>query len=372
LSERTEIWPPAPAADPGSDTDPAALTAPVRVDETRVLSPDPDGAQPWPVPDGTTVSVPTVEPRTEVAHDTGVDVGRSLDASPTPVEASTAVVDAPATAAESSADGVDVGTPSDATSVVAEPAVDPAVTGRASSDDAPDEPAPATSRRDPERGPTGSLPLPLGVTAALIGEYRWIEHALYALLGRWVEEAPLPSVQVMLDAQSMRHAWHAELWADRLPVLASTDPDRLTVPSTPTAVLFGMLGVSVPRGAGIGERALTGFEIELRAEDGEPVGTLPRLAALYRLVLPRLVASYESHLAAAAEPTDGPVIRALRLVRSDEIEDWRAGERLVERLMTRPHDVAVVGDYLRRLESALVGAGARSGLVRIPASGEGR
>ena len=29
---------------------------------------------------------------------------------------------------------------------------------------------------------------------------------------------PQPGVQVHLDAQSMRHAWHAELFADRLPV----------------------------------------------------------------------------------------------------------------------------------------------------------
>ena len=82
--------------------------------------------------------------------------------------------------------------------------------------------------------------------------------------------------------------------------------------------------------------------------------------------------SYEQHLAITSEPTDGPVIRALRLVLNDEIEDWRAGERLVQRLMTRPHDVSAVSDYQRRLESVLVGAGARSGLVRIPEPAPGR
>ena len=38
---------------------------------------------------------------------------------------------------------------------------------------------------------------------------------------------PIAAVQVHLDAQSMRHAWHAELWAERLPVLAGADPDGL-------------------------------------------------------------------------------------------------------------------------------------------------
>ena len=66
-----------------------------------------------------------------------------------------------------------------------------------------------------------------------MGEYRWIENALYRLLGGWVTDTPVAAVQVHLDAQSMRHAWHAELWAERLPVLAGADPDGLTVPSAP-------------------------------------------------------------------------------------------------------------------------------------------
>ena len=83
--------------------------------------------------------------------------------------------------------------------------------------------APATS------APVASArPLTLDDTAALVGEYRWIEAALYRLLGEWVGDMPIAAVQVHLDAQSMRHAWHAELWSDRLPVLAGADPDGWT------------------------------------------------------------------------------------------------------------------------------------------------
>ncbi len=216
--------------------------------------------------------------------------------------------------------------------------------------------------------PSAPLPFPLGVTAALVGEYRWIEHALYALLGRWVRDAPLAAVKVHLDAQSMRHAWHAELWADRLPVLSRNNNDRLTVPSPPTAALFRMLGASIPRTVAIVGDASLAAPGDPSETAPELPGTLPRLAGLYRVVLPRLVVSYERHLAATALPTDGPIVRALRLVLNDEIEDWRAGEQLIERLVTRPHDVAAVVDYQLRLESALVGAGGRSGLVRIPDS----
>jgi len=203
--------------------------------------------------------------------------------------------------------------------------------------------------------PAGLRPLPLGQTAALVGGYRWIEQALYELLGSWVAAVPLPSVQVFLDGQSARHAWHAQLFADRLPVLAGADPDGLTRPPEPAeAVLAALAGHDAADDAA-DDRSPAG-----------PQGVLPRLAGLYRVVLPRLVVSYSRHLAAASPATDGPLIRALRLVLADEVEDWHAGERLVQRLVTRPHDVAAVHASQLRLESLVVQASGAPGLVRFP------
>jgi hypothetical protein len=59
-------------------------------------------------------------------------------------------------------------------------------------------------------------------------------------------------------------------------------------------------------------------------------------------------------------------MRTLRLVINDEVEDWRSGERLVQRLVSRPHDVAAVYQFLEHLESSVVAAGASSGLVPLP------
>jgi len=207
----------------------------------------------------------------------------------------------------------------------------------------------------------GAASLPWEVTAALVGEYRWIETALFATLGTWVGDMPIAGVQVHLDAQSMRHAWHAELFADRLPVRAGVDPDALTRPSPATAALFAALeGIELPEADGSSDGA---------GHDGTPTsrrGALPLVAGLYRVVLPRLVTTYTRHLRVTASVADGPLRRALRLVLRDEIEDWLAGERLVQRLVMRPHDVAAVHEFQERLEEVAVAAGAHSGLVEFP------
>ncbi len=203
--------------------------------------------------------------------------------------------------------------------------------------------------------------MPLGRTAALVGEYRWIEAALHRLLGAWVADMPVAAVQVHLDAQGMRHAWHAELFADRLPVLAGVDPDGLTRPSPATAALLAAAEGIEPVAEGPGStwpEAGTG--------PAARPGALPRLAGLYRVVLPRLVTTYTRHLRVVAPVADGPLRRALRLVVRDEVEDWLAGERLVQRLVTRPHDVTAVHAFQQHLEAVAVTAGARSGLVDLP------
>ncbi len=63
-----------------------------------------------------------------------------------------------------------------------------------------------------------------------------------------------------------------------------------------------------------------------------------------------------------------PVIRALRLALRDEIEAWQTAELMVQSLIRRPHDVAVVTAHQQRLESLVVGSG--PGLVPWPEHGD--
>ena len=72
--------------------------------------------------------------------------------------------------------------------------------------------------------------LPVVGVATLLGAYRWTEHRLFELTGAWAAEPAPPAVRVHFDVVSGEHAWHAELWAARLPVLDWFDPDAVTGP----------------------------------------------------------------------------------------------------------------------------------------------
>jgi len=206
-------------------------------------------------------------------------------------------------------------------------------------------------------------PLRLGQAAELHGAYRWIEHRLFELTGAWAAEAPLAEVQLHLDEVSGLHAWHAELWADRLPALDGVDHASLTRPLGPA------VGPLLAALAGEGSE-LSG---ETEEDPDEPPvgagsirGVLQRLTGLYRVVVPRLIVSYDRHLVRTSPVTDGPTIRALRLVLRDQHESWQAGELLIQGLLERPHDAAVAAATQRRLESIVVGAGVRPGLLPWP------
>ncbi len=176
--------------------------------------------------------------------------------------------------------------------------------------------------------------------AALLGGYCAVERRLFELCGFLAADPEAePGTQVALDALSGEHAWHAELWADRLPVLSGVDARELVVLPPPLEGLFGDLW--------------SGTHLE-------------RLAGLFRVVLPRLVASYTHHSQTAEPVSEAPTMRALRLVLRDETEALVMGESLVERLLTSPEAVSAAGRVVVTLETRLVEAGVGTGLVPWP------
>lgn len=200
------------------------------------------------------------------------------------------------------------------------------------------------------------LPSPLGLheAAALIGAYRWTELQLFSLTGSWVHDCDDPETRVHLDLVSGEHGWHAEIWEERLPVVDGMDAQALTRPSgSALEPLFSSVPAAVA---------------EVASSTGAAAGAL-RMAVLYRVLVPRLLATYEHHLRHSAPVSDGPTIRALRIVLRDELESWQIGEMLLERQLRSASDVAGLAALQARLESTLVEAGPGPGLVPWPGTG---
>jgi hypothetical protein len=184
------------------------------------------------------------------------------------------------------------------------------------------------------------FPLDLDRSAVLLGAYCAVERSLFELTGALAAQAGTdPAARVALDAWSAEHAWHAELFADRLPVLADLDTATLVELPAPAAEMLGYLSAAPP---------------------------LERLAGLLRVVLPRLVTTYRRHLEVASAASEGPTRRALRLALRDEVEALVAGEALLEALLDDPERVARVGQAAVAAESALARGKVGPGLIAWP------
>lgn len=210
---------------------------------------------------------------------------------------------------------------------------------------------------------SGGSTLSLEVQARIVGSYQWMERRLFEVLGSWVGSESVPEAQLLFDIYSQQHAWHAELFADRLPALDSVDPAALVLPpSAEVDRMFGVLAGVVPAGD---HTAAGGSLIGAGAGGDAPSGgTLPRLVGIGRVVLARLVTGYTLHLRRVSPVADAPLARCLALVLRDETEEWQALEALTQALLRRPHDVAVVTTHQQRLEAIIAGSGA--GLVPWP------
>jgi hypothetical protein len=179
-------------------------------------------------------------------------------------------------------------------------------------------------------------------SAELYGGYRWIEQRIFELTGAWAAEPEIPEIQIHLDEVSAEHAWHAELFFDRLPVLDWVNPDELTVPVGPAV---GPL-----------------FDALAGPSFASPV---VRLGVLSRVVLPRLVTTYERHLGRARPVADAPAMRVLKLVLADERAAAATGTALVAKAAGALGDAAQL-EACERLESVVVNSGVGEGLVPWP------
>jgi hypothetical protein len=176
-------------------------------------------------------------------------------------------------------------------------------------------------------------------TARRVGHYKWTEMRIFELMGGWVATVPELDIKLRLGTHCYHHAWHSELWHKRLPELREMNPERLTSPPNDEYVAF----------------------IDALGEPEAADQTIEKLVGLYRVLLPRLIATYTYHLRNTSEITDAPTIRSLGFCLQDDLEEWREGEMLVQSLLDTPAEIERASSHQAKLEALLVAAGGVAG-----------
>ena len=176
-------------------------------------------------------------------------------------------------------------------------------------------------------------------SARRIGNYKWIEMRLFESLGGWVATIPELDVKMVLGRHCYHHAWHSELWHKRLPELREMNPERLTQPANDELVSF----------------------VDALRQPEAPELTIEKLVGVYRVLVPRLIGAYTSHLKATSSINDAPTMRSLRFVLQDEMDDWREGEMLLQSLIDTPEAVDRAARRHAALEALMLRSGGGAG-----------
>ncbi|HTX64111.1 MAG TPA: hypothetical protein VMD28_10750 [Acidimicrobiales bacterium] len=182
--------------------------------------------------------------------------------------------------------------------------------------------------------------LTLQNAAVLLGAYCWVERRLFELTGSWASAPGLgDGARLFLFEASGQHAWHAELWEARLPVLAGVDREGLARPLGPAVetLLEGLAPGSVG-----GDRETAGRRF---------------LVGLARVVLPLLIVSYRRFGRLLVPVADGPAIRTLRLVAQDVEGELRVAEAVVDALLDGPEVAQEAAEWTRALSEPVLRGG---------------
>jgi hypothetical protein len=163
--------------------------------------------------------------------------------------------------------------------------------------------------------------------AARLGAWCWVERRLFEVAGGWVASTPEPEVKLHLASVCHHHAWNAELLERLLPNAYAGPVTQLVVAPGEAPVLERMAALEA---------------------------TVERLAGLYRVAVPRALASYESYLQGCNPTTDGPSIRTVRIIATHLRDDWVVGEALLQDRLGGINDVDRAAHAVANLEKDLV------------------
>jgi hypothetical protein len=149
-------------------------------------------------------------------------------------------------------------------------------------------------------------------SARRIRHYRYAEERIMRMLGGWIALTPEVPVKLLFG----RHVWdcaqHADRWGKRLPELRAPAQQ-----SEAPGEVFARFVDSL--------EAAEGFH-----------QTPERLAGVYRVLKPCLLAAYERHLAVANPLYEPPTRRILATCIQEERRHIAAGDALLRKLAASP------------------------------------
>jgi hypothetical protein len=132
----------------------------------------------------------------------------------------------------------------------------------------------------------------LDESARRLGALVWTERRLFELLGGWVVSTPEPEIKLALARASRRHGDHAITLGELLPDTRDHDPESLVVP---------------PDGSG-----------DAFAAAAAAGTTAERLDAVEASIAPAHLGALEAYLADASPVRDGPAIRVVGAVLTED------------------------------------------------------
>jgi hypothetical protein len=142
----------------------------------------------------------------------------------------------------------------------------------------------------------------------------------------------------MFGPHCYQHAWHADLWRERLPELREVKEDR----------------------AEPANEAFAAFIVELTSP-GEPDETIEKLVGIYRVLVPHLLATYSFHQRVTSDIVDAPTVRILKFMIDDDVEQLITGEMMIQDLARTPALRERAGKWQTHLDVMLAKSGGVAG-----------
>lgn len=174
-------------------------------------------------------------------------------------------------------------------------------------------------------------------SARRVRQYRHVEERTMRIMGGWIALTPELPAKILLGRHVWDDAQHADLWRRRLPELrASVQPAEAPA------------------------EGLVRFLAEMESAE-RPEQTPERLAGLYRVLKPHMIAVYADHLGCVNPIYEPPTQRILERCLDDERRHVAAGAVVLDAVVRQDDARRRAAAWAERLQTLLEAAGGVTG-----------